>query len=61
MYLHRELQIAYTIMFSLTNALVSGAEGPEQTSVMLALDVNFCQEFQHLVKVLTEYPYLQGD
>nr|PNR28894.1 hypothetical protein PHYPA_027586 [Physcomitrium patens] len=56
-----KLQIAYTIMFSLTNALVSGAEGPEQTSVMLALDVNFCQEFQHLILDVSELkPLTEG-
>ena len=50
--LYCELQITYTIMFSLTNALVQGAQGPEQMGLMLALDTSFCQEFQQLVNFM---------
>ena len=52
MCLQCELQITYTIMFSLTNALVLGAQGPEQKGFMLALDSSFCQEFQQLVNLM---------
>ncbi|KAG0583450.1 hypothetical protein KC19_3G136800 [Ceratodon purpureus] len=50
-----KLQITYTIMFSLTNALVLGAQGPEQKGFMLALDSSFCQEFQQLIMDVSEF------
>uniref|UniRef100_A0A7I4C4Z9 Uncharacterized protein n=1 Tax=Physcomitrium patens TaxID=3218 RepID=A0A7I4C4Z9_PHYPA len=44
-----KLRITYTIMFSLTNAIVLGAEGCEHRGLVLALDANSREEFQQLM------------
>lgn len=39
-------------MFSLTNAIVLGAEGCEHRGLVLALDANSREEFQQLVSLV---------